>query len=134
MNINENLIVFFNGKFLPWDKALVHVFSPAVKYGAGVFEGICAYMCEKGMNIFRLEEHLARLEYSQRVMRFERIFTKEELAEPIKELVRRNKFKETVHIRPTVYVDGSGESSALGPIGISITAVQRSRPKIATET
>ena len=133
MNINENLTVFFNGKFLPWDKALVHVFSPAVKYGAGVFEGICAYMSKKGMNIFRLEEHLARLEYSQRVMRFERIFTKEEVAEPLKELVKRNKFKETVHIRPTVYVDGLGESSALGPIGISITAVQRPRPKIAME-
>ena len=133
MNNNENLTVFFNGKFLPWDKALVHVFSPAVKYGAGVFEGICAYMSKKGMNIFRLEEHLARLEYSQRMMRFERIFTKEEVAEPLKELVRRNKFKETVHIRPTVYVDGLGESSALGPIGISITAVQRPRPKITME-
>ena len=130
LNIHKNLTVYFNGEFLPWDEALVHVFSPAVKYGAGVFEGICAYMSKKGMNIFRLEEHLARLEYSQRMMRFERIFTKEEVAEPLKELVRRNKFKETVHIRPTVYVDGLGEPSALGPIGISITAVHRPRPKI----
>ena len=133
MNIHENLTVYFNGEFLPWDEARVHVFSPAVKYGAGVFEGICAYMSESGMNIFRLREHLERLEHSQRVMRFERIFTAEEVTKPLKELVRQNNFQETVHIRPTVYVDGTGESSALGPIGLSITAVQRPRPNITME-
>ena len=133
MNEFENLTVYFNGEFLPWDQARVHVFSPAVKYGAGVFEGICAYMSERGMNIFRLGEHLARLEHSQRVMRFERIFTAEEIGLPLKELVKRNDFKNTVHIRPTIYVDGTGEPSALGPIGISITAVERPRPPIAIE-
>lgn len=125
---HENLTVYFNGDFVPWADARVHVFSPAVKYGAGVFEGICAYNADDGMNIFRLDEHLARLEYSQRVMRFERIFTAEDLREPLLELVRRNGFRETVHIRPTVYVDGEGESGALGPISACITAVQKPRP------
>ena len=133
MNKFENLTVYFNGEFLPWDQARVHVFSPAVKYGAGVFEGICAYMSESGMNIFRLGEHLNRLEYSQHVMRFERIFKAEEVGPPLKELLKRNEFNKTVHIRPTIFVDGIGEPSALGPIGISITAVERPRPIIATE-
>ena len=130
---HENLIVYFNGEFVPWEEARVHVFTPAVKYGAGVFEGICAYMSDQGMNVFRLQEHLARLEYSQRVMRFERIISAEEITQPLIDVVRRNDFKETVHIRPTVYVDGVGESSALGPIGVSVTAVSRPRPKIATD-
>ena len=129
----EKLTVYFNGEFVPWDDAKVHVFTPAVKYGAGVFEGICAYKSDAGMNIFRLPEHLARLEYSQRVMRFERIYTADELTEPVFEVMRRNGFDETVHIRPTVYVDGTGEAGALGPVGVVITAVQKPRPAKAAD-
>jgi branched-chain amino acid aminotransferase len=125
----EKLTVYFGGDYVPWADAKVHVFSPAVKYGAGVFEGICAYNSDNGMNIFRLDAHLARLEYSQRVMRFERIFTRDELWEPCIEVVRRNGFRETVHVRPTVYVDGAGESGSLGPIAACVTAVQKPRPK-----
>lgn len=39
----KDLIVYFNGGFVSWDQANVHVFSPAVKYGASVFEGIRGY-------------------------------------------------------------------------------------------
>ncbi len=39
----KDLIVYFNGEYVPWDQANVHVFSPAVKYGASVFEGIRGY-------------------------------------------------------------------------------------------
>jgi len=123
----ENLTVYFNGEWVPWSDAKVHIYAPAVKYGAGVFEGICAYKTPDGMSVFRLKEHLARLEYSQRVMRFERIFTADDLTEPVLEVVRRNGFTETVHIRPTVYVDGIGEAGAPGPIGVAVTAVERKR-------
>jgi branched-chain amino acid aminotransferase len=123
----ENLTVYFNGEWVPWADAKVHIFTPAVKYGAGVFEGICAYKTPDGMSVFRLKEHLARLEYSQRVMRFERIYTAADLTEPVLEVVRRNGFSETVHIRPTVYVDGIGEAGAPGPIGVAVTAVERKR-------
>jgi branched-chain amino acid aminotransferase len=124
---HENLTVYFNGEWVPWGDAKVHIYTPAVKYGAGVFEGICAYKTPDGMSVFRLKEHLARLEYSQRVMRFERIYTAADLTEPVLEVVRRNGFSETVHIRPTVYVDGIGEAGAPGPIGVAVTAVQRKR-------
>jgi len=123
----ENLTVYFNGEWVPWGDAKVHIYTPAVKYGAGVFEGICAYKTPDGMSVFRLKEHLARLEYSQRVMRFERIYTAADLTEPVLEVIRRNGFSETVHIRPTVYVDGIGEAGAPGPIGVAVTAVQRKR-------
>jgi branched-chain amino acid aminotransferase len=128
---HDGLTVYFNGDFVPWADAKVHVFAPVVKYGAGVFEGICAYPSDAGMNVFRLDAHLARLEYSQRVMRFERVVTAEELFEPVLEVVRRNGFWQTVHLRPTVYVDGDGESGALGPIGVSVTGVEKPRsPKV----
>jgi len=123
----SDLIVYMNGDYVPWAEAKVHVFSPAMKYGAGVFEGIRGYWSDEDqqMKIFRLRDHLLRLEFSQKVMRFEKVFGTDEVADAVVELIRRNDFREHVHIRPTVYVDGDGESGALGPVGLSITAVRR---------
>ena len=123
--------VYMNGEFVEWDKATVHVFSPAVKYGAGVFEGLRAYWNEEQeqLYVFRLKEHSDRLAFSQRAMRFETIFSSEEVSEKTLELLRRNEFREGVHIRPTVYVDGYGDPGATGPTSLSVAAVsRRSRP------
>ena len=127
---HEHLIVYFNGEFVPWNEARVHVFSPLAKYGAGVFEGIRGYWSERRgkMLLFRLREHMERLELSQRIMRFEEVVPAGEMAATTLELVRRNRFRTSVHIRPTVYVDGDGGSAARGPIGTFVTAVPRGTP------
>ena len=108
---------------------------PSPSNGAAVFEGIRGYWSEtRGrMLVFRLREHMERLELSQRVMRFDRIVAADEMCDATLELVRRNAFRTSVHIRPTVYVDGGGESSARGPIGCCITAVPRGTPKWVTD-
>lgn len=131
----DDLITYFEGDYRPWNEARVHVFSPAMKYGAGVFEGVRGYWSEaRGeMVLFRLPEHLARLEYSQRVMRFERVFTPDETAPPIIEVMRRNAFAEDVHLRPVVYIGGDGPLGALGPIDYAVTAAPSPR-KAGVET
>ena len=128
---DQDLIVYFNREFVPWNEARVHVFSPFAKYGAAVFEGIRAYWSEQRgrMLVFRLREHMERLEVSQRIMRFDEIAPADDLCAATIELVRRNSFRTPVHIRPTVYVDGDGGSSARGPIGTFITAVPRGTPE-----
>ncbi len=127
----KDLLVYFNGDFVPWADATIHVYSPAVKYGAGVFEGIRGYWsdADKQMYVFRVADHLQRLEYSQKMMRFERIITAAEITGPLQELIRRNSFRESIHIRPTVYVDGTGESAAQGPIETFIVAIPRGTPE-----
>jgi branched-chain amino acid aminotransferase len=107
------------------------VFSPAVKYGAAVFEGIRGYWnAEKEtMYLFRLEEHMRRLELSQRIMRFNQIVSAETMMEATIELMHKNSFRSSVHIRPTVYVAGYGESSAQEPLGTFVTAIPRDTPK-----
>ena len=127
----KDLIVYFNGEYVPWDQANVHVFSPAVKYGASVFEGIRGYWNEKKekLFLFRLDDHMARIEFSQRVMRVCEIAPAGPLCDATVELMRRNNFRASVHIRPTVYLDEYGESSARGPIGQFITAIPRGTPK-----
>ena len=128
---HDRLIVYLDGEFVPWNEARVHVFSPLAKYGAGVFEGIRGYWSERRgkMLLFRLREHMERLEVSQRIMRFEEIAPAGDMCEAALELVRRNGFRTSVHIRPTVHVGGEGGSAARGPIGRFITAVPRGTPK-----
>lgn len=119
--------VYLDGQIVPWDDAKLHVFSPAVKYGAGVFEGIRGYWNEdeNQMYVFRVAEHLARLRYSQIMMRFDRIFEPQDVEPPMLELIRRNGHRATIHIRPTVFVDGYQESAATGPIGMFVTTFER---------
>jgi len=127
----KDLIVYFNGEYVPWDQANVHVFSPAVKYGASVFEGIRGYWNadKEKLFLFRLQDHMERIELSQRIMRFAEIAPAGPLCDATVELMRRNNFKASVHIRPTVYLDEYGESSARGPIGQFITAIERGTPQ-----
>ncbi len=124
-----------NGKIVPWADAKIHAFSPAVKYGAGVFEGIRGYWNDdrQDMYVFRLREHMKRLEYSQKVMGFERIIDAETMADQTLELLRACAFRETVHIRSAIVVDGEGESGAIGPTCTFITAVPRPLPKKVTD-
>lgn len=131
MSEYSDLTVYLDGEFIPWDQANIHIFSPAVKYGAAVFEGIRGYWnADTGvMHLFRLDEHMRRMELSQRIMRFGSIVPAGEMAEKTIELMRRNAFRSSVHIRPTAYVGGSGESYATDPIGAFITAIPRGTPK-----
>ena len=131
MSDYSGLLVYLDGEFVAWNDAKIHVFSPAVKYGAAVFEGIRGYWnAERGtMYLFRLEEHMRRLELSQRIMRFNRIVPAQAMMDATVELMRRNGFRSSVHIRPTAYVAGQGESSAQEPVGSFITAIPRGTPK-----
>ena len=49
--------IWFDGKWVPWREATVHVLSHSLHYGMGVFEGIRSY---SGL-VFKLQEHLDRL-------------------------------------------------------------------------
>ncbi|MSO54306.1 MAG: branched-chain-amino-acid transaminase [Rhodospirillales bacterium] len=120
-----------NGKIIPWNEGTVHVFSPVVKYGAGLFEGLRGYWNDdkKEMFLFRVKEHMDRLAFGQRVMRYERIVDGDTLAEQCIALIRANEFKEAIHLRVMVYVDGDGEMGAPGPVSVAITAVPRPLPK-----
>ncbi len=56
--------VYLDGKFVDEAEAKVSVFDHGLLYGDGVFEGIRLY----DGNVFRLEEHLERLEYSAKAI------------------------------------------------------------------
>lgn len=119
--------IYMNDRIVDYDKARVHVLTPAFKYGAVVFEGLRGYWQERleQMHLFRVEEHLQRLQAGMRLLRFDASLTNEHLIAALLELVRANGFRDTVHIRLLAYVDGDGEIGASGPVGLAITALTR---------
>jgi branched-chain amino acid aminotransferase len=121
--------IHMNGSLIPYDDAKVHIQTPGMKFGIGVFEGIRGYwnVHRAQLFIFRLQEHLARLQFSMRVMRIEHELTNARLTEAVLEVVRANKFQEDIHIRPLVWIDGEGDNFATHPVGWAVPAVARPR-------
>jgi len=126
--------VFLDDAIVPWDEGKVHVASAAFKFGTAVFEGLRGYWNpeQEEMYLFRMAEHMNRLTFSQRFMRFEELYAPEYVTEKTLELIHANGFKgENLHIMTTAYVKGQGGPGVCGPIGLAITAQERPRtPKI----
>ena len=124
-----------NGKIVPYAEATVHTLSPCVKYGAAVFEGIRGYWNDKrkDMYVFRLKEHLDRLQFSMKVMRFDQHLESAALERALIEVIKANELREDIHIRLLVWVDGEEDMTATGPIGWSIAALRRPPQRAVTE-
>jgi branched-chain amino acid aminotransferase len=104
----ESKFVWMDGELVPFEKATIHVLTPALHYGAAVFEGIRAYDTPKGPAVFRLTEHIERLLDSAAVFGFREMpFTVEQVVKGVKDTVRANGFKDC-YIRPLLYLNGGG--------------------------
>ena len=104
----ESKFIWMNGEMLPFEKATLHFLTPALHYGAAVFEGIRSYNTPKGPAVFRLREHVERLFDSARVLGFREFpWTVDELCKAHKDTVRENGFADC-YIRPLMYLDGGG--------------------------
>jgi branched-chain amino acid aminotransferase len=106
--------IWKNGQLIDFKDATVHVLSHALHYGSGVFEGIRCYNTLQGSAVFRLPEHVRRLENSAKVYRMPIAFTTDELIEAICETIRANELK-SCYIRPIAF-RGFGNTIGVNPL------------------
>ena len=121
MPITEVKKIWMNGKMVDWHDAKIHVLTHALHYGSGVFEGIRAYKTADGPAVFRLTDHMERLERSAKIYYMDMPYSTEELVAATKELVKVNEL-DGCYIRPIVF-RGYGEmglSPLNAPIDVSI--------------
>ncbi len=121
MPITEVSKIWMNGQLVDWQDAQVHLLTHALHYGSGVFEGIRAYDTRKGTHVFRLTDHMRRLERSAKIYMMDMPFSVEELAAATKEVIRANGL-ESCYIRPIVY-RGYGEMGLFplkAPVDVAI--------------
>lgn len=127
--------MYLNGKIVDYADCKVHAFSSAVKYGAGVFEGLRGYWNDqaKQLYIFRLREHMERLRFGLKAMRYADIPPLAELERAILEVSRANNIRATAHFRLIAFLDGDDELATVGPTGVVAGAVVRgSSPRVET--
>ena len=92
-----DLVIYFNGKFVPKNEARTSVYDHGFLYGDGVFEGIRAY----NGRVFRLDEHLDRMYDSAKAIDLKIPLSKDEMKKAIIETLKRNKLNDA-YIRPIV--------------------------------
>lgn len=115
--ITKTETIWFNGSFVPWHEAKVHVLAHTLHYGTGVFEGIRSYLTDKGTAVFRLDAHLERFFRSAAIYDMQIPYTLEQLTDATLELVRRNHL-ENAYIRPLAIFDA--HTLALLPEGAPV--------------
>ncbi|MCZ7546430.1 MAG: branched-chain amino acid transaminase [Anaerolineae bacterium] len=99
---NKSDWIWWNGAFVPWDEANVHITAHALHYGSSVFEGIRAYATPDGPAVFRLEPHVQRMVRSCRVIRIDLPYSTAEIGQAILDTVARNGH-DSCYIRPLVF-------------------------------
>ncbi|MFT5082535.1 MAG: branched-chain amino acid aminotransferase [Lentisphaeria bacterium] len=101
-------VIWFDGELVPWRDAKVHVLTHTLHYGMGVFEGVRAYNADShGTSIFRLQAHTDRLFRSAHIMNMNMPWSKDDVNEAQKLVVRENKLDEA-YLRPMVFYGAEG--------------------------
>jgi len=111
--------IWFNGEFVAWEDARIHVLTHALHYASAVFEGERAY----DGKIFHLEEHTDRLFFSASVLGFEIPYTREEINRACQEEVARKGFRDS-YVRPIAWRGSEmmGVSAQHNRINVAIAA------------
>src|SRR6267143_7142313 len=126
---NRDLMVNINGQLVHRDKAGVSPFDSAVQGGDAVWEGLRLY----NGRIFKLHEHLDRLERSATALSFPEIPMREEIIDEIKRTLAANKMRDGVHIRLTLTRGvkiTSGMDPRLNQSGLTLIVLAEFKPPV----
>ena len=103
---------WYNGKILPVEEAKISLFTHALHYGTGAFEGIRAYKQSHGGGaVFRLVEHMERFEESAKIMGLKLKYDNAQLVQAVVDACKANKFEEC-YVRPILFIGD-------GPLGVN---------------
>jgi len=100
--------IWFDGKFVPKNKAMIPVTTHAIHYGTSIFEGIRAYWNSNNLFIFRLNDHVRRFRNSGAFYNISLRFSDAEIKNAIIKICKKNKIKSSCYIRPFYFVGQYG--------------------------
>ena len=109
--------IWMDGALVDWRDAKIHVLTHTLHYGCGAFEGVRAYETAKGTCIFRLQEHTDRLFNSAKILRMKIPFSREEIFEAQRTVIRENGLK-SGYLRPLIWI--GSEKMGVSPKGNTV--------------
>src|SRR3989338_2240408 len=119
--VQPELLIYLNGEFVPKDEAKISVFDHGLLYGDGVFEGIRSY---NGL-VFKLKEHLVRLQESAHTIMLRLPLSNDELTDAILETLKRNRLRDA-YIRVVV-------TRGVGDLGLDPSSCKKPSVIIITD-
>ena len=125
MGLPLSKYVWFDGKYIPTEKAQVPITTHAIHYGTSVFEGIRAYWNGKNLYVFRLNEHIKRFRKSGQYYNISLNFSNKEITDAVIGICKKNKIKESCYIRPFYFV---------GDYGINLHVTEKAPTNVAIFT
>jgi branched-chain amino acid aminotransferase len=122
--MSGTMYILMNGEAVPQDQAVIPVTAPAVAYAAAVFEGIRAYWSDRDrqMYVFRLDDHLRRLQFSMRAMRYGAQYELDALRQQVLKAIRVNELRQDIHLRMTALITGTTAITTSAPVLLAVTA------------
>jgi len=90
--------IWYDGQLVPWREANLHILTHAMHYASAVFEGERGY----GGEIFKLEEHTARLIEGAGIMDFEIPYSATEIAQACRDVMAANNLVDC-YVRPIAW-------------------------------
>ncbi len=111
--------IWYNGEYVDWKDAKMHVLSHGLHYASSVFEGVRAY----GGEIFKLEQHTNRLFTSAELLGMEIPYSREELNRVQIEILEKEGLKDA-YLRPIAWRGSEmmGISAQSNRINVAVAA------------
>lgn len=102
-------VLWYNGAITPWEEATVHVSEMGWSTIGAVFEGIRGYWNDDQgeLYIFRLREHMERLQRSMKLVHLNLDYSLDTLIEATTELGRLNECHQDTYFFPLAYTADS---------------------------
>ncbi|MBW3568854.1 branched-chain amino acid transaminase [Candidatus Parcubacteria bacterium] len=94
---------YFEGKIIPIKEAKLSIMTNALHYGGGIYGGLKIVQTPTGPAVFRLEDHIKRLQDSIKILGFPYKFSAEKIKAKIFDLAKKNKISAPTYIRPIIY-------------------------------
>lgn len=117
--------VWFDGRFVEFGKANVHVLTHSLQYGSGIFEGLRAYNTARGPAIFRLPEHCRRFINTAKVYNMKLGLSADDVSKAIVSTVAKNKLS-SCYIRPFAFYNDT--KIGINPVGRKVSTIVATVP------
>lgn len=114
---------YFQRQLVPMSEARVSVATHGLNYGTGCFEGIRAYWNaeQEQLYVLKLREHFERFTRSRRMLKIAEEETIDDLCAITLDLLRRQRFRQDVYIRPLAYKSSRTIKLTLGTLDDAVT-------------
>lgn len=124
-----NRYIWYKGKTVNVNDALINVLSPTSQFGLNVFEGIPCYWNneENQLYAFRLKDHYKRLLKSARLLQIKCPYTQKDMESAFKNVIKCNEYYENLSVRQTLFVDGFGSWGSDEPTDMFIAPIPRGK-------